>query len=102
MHILGALAQVHQSETIPMARHVRQEAAGLPWGSTLLVVAAEPSEELLATLLGLQRVGRSVALVKVGGDSRERPELGAGDLKVYYISDAVAWDVVKELGLKEI
>jgi uncharacterized protein (DUF58 family) len=100
-HILGALAQLHQSETLPMARYVRQEASSLPWGSTLLVIAAEPSEELLSTLLDLKRVGRSVALVKVGGKSGERPELGAGDLKVYYINDEAAWNVVKEIGLKE-
>jgi uncharacterized protein (DUF58 family) len=100
-HILGALAQLHQSETIPMARYIRQEASNLPWGSTLLVIAAEPSEELLATLLDLKRVGRSVALVKVGGKSGERPHLEAGDLKVYYISDEAAWNVVKEIGLKE-
>jgi uncharacterized protein (DUF58 family) len=101
MHILEALAQIHQSETIPIARHIRQEASDLPWGSTLLVIAAEPSEDLLATLLDLKRVGRSVALVKVGGPSKERPELSAGDLKIYSISDEAAWDVVKELGLKE-
>jgi len=101
MHILGALAQIHQSETIPIARHIRQEAANLPWGSTLLVVAAEPSEDLLATLLDLKRVGRSVALVRVGGQAKKEEGPGTGGLKVYYINDEVAWDVVKELGLKE-
>jgi uncharacterized protein (DUF58 family) len=100
-HILEALAQVHQSETIAMAKYIRQEASSLPWGSTLLVVAAQPSEELLAVLLDLKRVGRSVALVKVGGSPEEGSGLGAGDLKVYYVSDDAAWDVVKEIGLKE-
>jgi hypothetical protein len=65
------------------------------------VVAAEPSEELLATLLDLKRVGRSVVLVKVGGSPGERPELSADDLKVYYIRDDVAWEAVREIGLKE-
>jgi uncharacterized protein (DUF58 family) len=101
MHVLEALAQLHQSETIPMASLVRQEASNLPWGSTLMVVAAEPSEELLATLLDLKRVGRSVVLVKVGGSPGERPELSADDLKVYYIRDDVAWEAVREIGLKE-
>ncbi len=100
-HILGALAQLHQSETIPMAQYIRQEASSLPWGSTLLVVAAQPSEDLLAVLLDLMRVGRSVALVKVGGSPQERPVLGAEELKVYYVSDDTAWNVVKEIGLKE-
>jgi uncharacterized protein (DUF58 family) len=100
-HILGALAQLHQSETIPMAKYIRQEASILPWGSTLLVIAAQPSEDLLAVLLDLMRVGRSVALVKVGGSPQERPALGAEELKVYYVNDDAAWDVVREIGLKE-
>jgi uncharacterized protein (DUF58 family) len=100
-HILEALAQIHQSETIGMAQYIRQEASSLPWGSTLLVVAAQPSKDLLAVLLDLMRVGRSVALVKVGGSPQERPALGAEALKVYYVSDDSAWDVVKEIGLTE-
>jgi uncharacterized protein (DUF58 family) len=100
-HILEALAQIHQSETMGMAQYIRQEASSLPWGSTLLVVAAQPSKDLLAVLLDLMRVGRSVALVKVGGSPQERPALGAEALKVYYVSDSAAWDVVKEIGLTE-
>ena len=101
MHILEALAQLHQSETIPMAKYIRQEAPLLPWGSTLLVVAAQPSEELIATLMDLKRVGRSVALVKVGSPSKDGPEPGVGSLDIYYIRDDVAWDVVKEIRLAE-
>ena len=67
LQILEALAQLHQVETIPIARFIRQEASNLPWGSTLLVISAQPADKLLATLLDLKRVGRSVALVKVGG-----------------------------------
>jgi uncharacterized protein (DUF58 family) len=100
-HILEALAQIHQSETMGMAQYIRQEASSLPWGTTLLVVAAQPSEDLLAVLLDLMRVGRSVALVKVGGSPQERPVLGAEGLKVYYVNDDAAWDVVKEIGLAE-
>ncbi len=98
LHILEALAQLHQVETVPMVRFLRQEASNLPWGSTLLVISAQPVSELLATLLDLKRVGRSVALVQVGGSV---PEVSAGNLKVYHISDDVAWDMVKQIGLKE-
>jgi uncharacterized protein (DUF58 family) len=98
-HILEALAQIHQAETMPMARFIRREAPNLPWGSTLLVIAAQPSEDLLATLLDFKRVGRSVALIKVGGASGEGPELRAGNLDVYHINDDTAWDLVKEIGL---
>jgi uncharacterized protein (DUF58 family) len=98
LHILEALAQIHQVETISAAQHVRQEAPGLPWGSTLLVISAQPNDDLLATLLDLKRAGRTVALVKVGGDM---PEAGTRGLAVYHIKDDVAWDLVKEIGLKE-
>jgi uncharacterized protein (DUF58 family) len=100
-HILEALAQIHQIETIPVATHIRKEAPFLPWGSTLLVVAAQPSDELVATLMDLKRVGRSVALVKVGGVPKEGRQTVYGDLKVYYVSDDAAWEVVKEIGLVE-
>jgi uncharacterized protein (DUF58 family) len=98
LHILEALAQLHQVETVPMVRFLRQEASNLPWGSTLLVISAQPVNELLATLLDLKRVGRSVALVQVGGAV---PEVSAENLKVYHISDDIAWDLVKQIGLKE-
>jgi uncharacterized protein (DUF58 family) len=101
LHILEALAQLHQVETISMARFIRQEASNLPWGSTLLVIAAQPAEDLLATLLDMKRVGRSVALVKVGGSPREGLELSAGNLTVYHINDDIAWDLVKQIGLVE-
>ena len=100
-HILEALAQLHQVETLSMARFIRQEASSLPWGSTLLVISAQPAEDLLATLLDLKRVGRSVALVKVGGTPRERLELSAGNLAVYHINDNIAWELVKQIGLVE-
>ncbi len=96
--ILEALAQLHQVETIPVARFIQQEARSLPWGSTLVVISAQPLDELLATLLDLKRVGRSVALVKVGGEALE---VSGGNLPVYHISDEVAWDLVNEIGLKE-
>ncbi len=98
VRILESLAQLHQVETIPVTRFIHQEASSLPWGSTLLVVSAQPVEELTATLMDLKRLGRSVALVKVGG---EKPELYNTRLPVYHISDDIAWDLIKEIGLDE-
>jgi uncharacterized protein (DUF58 family) len=98
LKILEALAQLHQAETMPIARFIRQEAGSLPWGSTLLVISAQPIDELLGTLLDLKRVGRSVALVRVGGDKKQ--VIGSG-LRVYHIDDKTAWEVVKQIGLEE-
>jgi uncharacterized protein (DUF58 family) len=97
-HILEALAQLHETEAVPVARFVRQEARNLPWGSTLLVITAQPTDELLAALLDLKRVGRSVAIVKIGGTA---PEVSIEGLPVYHVRDDVIWDLVEQIGLKE-
>jgi len=85
-------------ESIPMTRYIREEAAGLPWGSTLVVVSAQPDEKLMATLLDLKRVGRSVTLIVIGSEVQE---LNAAHFPVYYVSDAVAWELINEIKYKE-
>ena len=85
-------------ENMPIDRFIRQEAPNLPWGSTLVVISAQPADDLLGALLDLKRVGRSVALVKVGGTE---PEAGGGNLPVFHVPDKVAWEVVQQIGLKE-
>ncbi len=97
LRILEALAQLHQVETIPMVTYLRQEASSLPWGSTLLMISAQPDEKLLASLLDLKRVGRSVTLVVIGNSY---PEVNAAHFPVYRVSDEVAAELVKEIGLK--
>ncbi len=99
--ILEALAQIHQVETVPVVRYIRQEVGSLPWGSTLLVVSAQPDENMMATLLDLKRVGRSVTLVTVGGKEEEIQKIQTGRIPVFNVSDAIAWDLVQQIGLKE-
>ncbi len=99
LKILEVLAQVHQTETMPIVTHIREQVSSLPWGSTILVVSAQPDDKLMAALLDLKRVGRSVALVIVGG---EMPEVNAAYFPVYRVSDKDAWEVVKEIGIQEV
>lgn len=99
--ILEALAQIHQAETVPMARHVREEASYLPWGSTMLLVTAQPDKALLATLLDLRRVGRSVTLITVGGGPEPELEELAGHIPLFNVPDDVAWNLVKEIGIND-
>jgi uncharacterized protein (DUF58 family) len=100
--ILEALAQLHQVETVAMSRHIRQEARSLPWGSTLMLISAQPDEKLLAALLDLRRVGRSVVLVIIGGAAVDGQEENlTGHIPVFRVSDETAWNVVQEIGLKE-
>jgi uncharacterized protein (DUF58 family) len=98
LRVLEVLAQLHQVESIPMTRYIREEVAGLPWGSTLVVISAQPDEKLMAALLDLKRVGRSVTLIVIGGEVKE---INAAHFPVYYVSDAVAWELIKEIKLNE-
>ncbi len=98
LRILEALAQLHQIETIPITTYIRREATNLPWGSTMLVVSAQPDENLLATLLDMKRVGRSVALVVVGSAVKE---VNASHFPVFRVPDDVAWELIKEIGIQE-
>lgn len=98
IHILDALAQIHHWQTVPIHQFIQREAPSVPWGSTILVIAAEPSAELISTLRDLRRPGRTVALIKLGGE----PET-SGDtaLPVYHIRDNIAWEVIDSIRIRE-
>jgi uncharacterized protein (DUF58 family) len=98
LRLLEALAQIHQVESIPMTRYIREEAASLPWGSTLVVISAQPDEKLMATLLDIKRVGRSVTLITIGSEVKD---VSAAHFPVYRVSDEVAWELIKEIKLDE-
>ncbi|MFH0768119.1 MAG: DUF58 domain-containing protein [Chloroflexota bacterium] len=84
MHMLEALAQIHRSQSMPIERLVLNESRNLPWGSTLVVISAKPTDSLFSTLAGMRRAGRSVALISVGSSE---PVIRKDGLNVYYIRD---------------
>jgi len=97
MHILEALAEVHTSiETMPVASLALREGRNLPWGSTLVVISAVPTEALLSSLVRMKRAGRSVALIQVGG-----PELSIkkDGLNIYRVPDDIVWRDLKTLSI---
>ncbi|HEY41325.1 MAG TPA: DUF58 domain-containing protein [Dehalococcoidia bacterium] len=96
VYILEALAQIHSSESMPIGRFVSLESRNLPWGSTLVLITAVPTESLLATLLRMKRVGRQVALVIIGSSKIPRMD----GLPVYHISDNTPWREVETLNLQ--
>lgn len=98
MHILEALAQVSTSiETMPIANLVPRQGRNLPWGSTLVVITAIPTEALLSSLVRMKRAGRSVALVQVGGSELA---IRKDSLNVYHIPDDVVWRDLKTLTIE--
>lgn len=96
--ILESLAQVHPTESTPIARLVLQQSRNLPWGSTLLAITAVPTEALLATLANMKRAGRRVALITVG---HPEPLISRDGLPVYHVKDDVLPHDLKTLRIEE-
>ncbi len=94
MHILEALAQVHSSEAMPIAKLVLNEGRNLPWGSTLVVISAMPTDSLFSTLIKMKKAGRRVALILVGGPE---PSISTDGLTVYHIRNDVLWRELEKL-----
>jgi hypothetical protein len=61
--VLEALAAVSAVPTVSIEALLNKESAHLPWGATLLVIAAVVTEELLAVMTRLQAAGRRMVLV---------------------------------------
>jgi len=97
-HMLEALAQIpSSSESMPIARFISQEGRSLPWGSTMVVITAAPTDALLSTLTQMKRAGRRVALVLVGGPE---PSISNNGLTMYHIPDDIAWRELETLPIK--
>jgi len=97
-NILENLAAVDAApgECMPMPTLLLTEGAGLPWGSTVVVVSAAPTEGLISSLQKVKRAGRVVALIVVGGE----PAPANGDFKVFRVDDSVPWQELTSLSLK--
>jgi len=100
VRILEALAQIPSSiESFPAARFVASESRNLPWGSTILMISAVPSEALLSSLLSIRRTGRRVVLVQVGGEAQTAARNG---LVAYRIPDGIEWRKMESLYLERL
>lgn len=64
-HILEALAAVTSFVTTPIEALLRTESPKLPWGATLVMITGVVTNELVAQMLQLRRVGRKLALLSL-------------------------------------
>jgi uncharacterized protein (DUF58 family) len=60
---LGVLGRLEATTDTPLMPVVRRAAAGLGWGSTIVIITGQRGEELLAHALDLRRRGLNVTLV---------------------------------------
>ena len=66
MHLLDLLARVEvaaEADAPPFLEVISRESVGLPWGSTAVLITAQPSDGLFDSLLALRRRGLGVILV---------------------------------------
>jgi uncharacterized protein (DUF58 family) len=63
--VLEALAAVTSFVTTPIENLLRTEAPNLSWGAALVIVTGIVTEEMLAEMLRLRRVGRRLALISL-------------------------------------
>ena len=97
MHILDALAQVTAFESLPITRFLQNESRNLSWGSTIMVVSAYVTDELLTTLYTMKRSGRKVVLVTIGNQT---PVSSADGLSVFNVSESISWRDAETIPLR--
>jgi uncharacterized protein (DUF58 family) len=80
--VLEALAAVTEFGTGSIEKMMLRESSRLPWASTLVLVTAFVTEEILITLIRLKEAGRRVTLVSLAD---EPPPKGLGNILTYHI-----------------
>lgn len=80
--ILEALARVVPDASVAFPEFFPQEWTSLPWGTTVILVIAEPPESLAAQLTMLKAAGYKALVLQIGGGA---PLEGAGDVAWYNI-----------------
>jgi uncharacterized protein (DUF58 family) len=82
MRVLEALAAVTEFGTAAIEKMMLRESTGLPWVSTLVLVTAIVTEEMLVALIRLKEAGRRVVLISLAD---EAPPKGLGNILTYHI-----------------
>ena len=82
MRILEALASVTEFATGSIEILMHNESRRLSWATTLVLVTAVVSEEMLVTLVRLKEAGRRVTLISLAS---EPPPREAGGLLIYHV-----------------
>jgi hypothetical protein len=97
MEILEVLARVEGSDESLFLARLRQEAVHLSWGTTIIIITSNESEELLKTTLFLKRSGFQVSLVFVQPEAysysplRQVNQLGVPIFNIKREKDVEAW-----------
>jgi uncharacterized protein (DUF58 family) len=81
-HVLEALAAVTEFGTSSIEKMMLRESTRLPWASTMVLVTAVVTEEIMVGLIRLKEAGRRIVLISL---ANEPPPKGLGTLLSYHI-----------------
>ena len=81
-HVLEALAAVTEFATSGIEVMMLRQSPSLPWVSTIVLVTAVVTDEIMVALLRLKEAGRRVVLISLANDP---PPKGLGNLVSYHI-----------------
>jgi 3D (Asp-Asp-Asp) domain-containing protein len=76
---------------------ITEESRNLPWGSSLVVISAIPTEALMGTLIGMKRFGRKVALIIIGDTGSS---ITSENLDIYHVSDDIPWQELESVYIR--
>ena len=94
-HILEALAAINPMYTTPIVEMLVKESRNLPWGSTMVVITAAPTEHLLSALFRMKRVGRKVVLITIGNGEA----MSSNGIMTYHVDEGIGWEKMETLRL---
>ncbi|MAU00089.1 MAG: hypothetical protein CL608_23355 [Anaerolineaceae bacterium] len=81
-HVLEALAAVTEFATGAIENMMLRTSPSLPWASTIVLVTAVVTEEIMVALIRLKEAGRRVVLISLAD---EPPPKGLGNILAYHI-----------------
>lgn len=81
-HVLEALAAVTEFATSSIEVMMLRQSPSLPWVSTIVLVTAVVTDEIMVALLRLKEAGRRVVLISL---ANQPPPKGLGNLLSYHI-----------------
>ncbi|MEZ4594370.1 MAG: DUF58 domain-containing protein [Chloroflexota bacterium] len=85
-HILEALAAVTEFATASIEKMMLRTSPSLPWASTIVLVTAVVTEEIMVALVRLKEAGRRVVLISLAD---KPPPKGLGNILSYHIPASV-------------
>ncbi len=95
-NILEALAQIQGIPALTLDKLLIREARQMHWETTIVIITAVPTLELITTLKRFKRAGRRVAMVLIGHDSLPGNMEG---IQVYRVSEEVYKNNLESLRL---